>query len=163
MAADRATAGGATADRELRAEIRIGAQPDEVWHALADIRAWPGRSPELTAMLPLKPGGLRPGQWYVGLNRRKAVLWPTRNVIVEVAPGRTLVWDTRTSGARWIFELESTPGGTLLVHRRPVTRRLTLLSRVFARFALGGGTAHADELEHGMSETLRAIKHAVEG
>ncbi|MFI1566708.1 SRPBCC domain-containing protein [Streptomyces sp. NPDC020490] len=151
-----------TADRELRAEVRIAATPEKVWRALADVRAWPRRSPELQAMLPLKPGGLRAGQWYLGVNRRKAVFWPTRNVVVEVAPGRRLSWDTRTSGVRWIFELERVPDGTRLVHRRPVPARLTLLGRIFARFALGGEAAHADELENGMARTLAAIKRAVE-
>ncbi|MER6631819.1 SRPBCC family protein [Streptomyces sp. NPDC000987] len=151
-----------TADRELRAEIRIAASPEAVWRALADVRLWPRRSPELQAILPLKPGGLRAGQWYLGVNRRKAVIWPTRNVVVEVAPGRCLSWDTRTSGVRWIFELERVPGGTRLVHRRPVPARLTPLGRLFARFALGGEMAHADELETGMERTLAAIKRAVE-
>jgi hypothetical protein len=40
--------------------------------------------------------------------------------------------------------------------------KLTLLGRVFARFALGGELAHADELERGMSETLTAIKREAE-
>lgn len=151
-----------TADRELRAEVRISAAPEEVWRALTDVRDWPRRSPELQAMLPLKPGGLRAGQWYLGVNRRKAVFWPTRNVVVEVAPDRCLSWDTRTSGVRWIFELERVPDGTRLVHRRPVPARLTLLGRLFARFALGGEVAHADELENGMARTLAAIRRAVE-
>ncbi|MCH5671489.1 SRPBCC family protein [Streptomyces gilvus] len=152
----------AAAERELRAETLIAAPPEAVWRVLEAVRTWPRRSPELAAMLPLKPGGLRPGQWYVGVNRRRAVLWPTRNVITEVTPGRCLSWDTTTSGVRWIFELETTPGGTRLVHRRPVTGRLTLVGRVFARFALGGETSHAAELEHGMSQTLAAIKREAE-
>jgi hypothetical protein len=156
------TAARATADRELRVAARIAAPPEVVWSVLTDVRTWPGRSPELMAMLPLKPGGLRPGQWYIGVNRRKAVLWTTRNVVMEVVPGKCLSWDTTTSGARWIFEVESVPGGTRLVHRRPVTVRLTLLGRIFARFALGGEVSHAAELEHGMSQTLAAIKRAVE-
>ena len=57
-------------------------------------------------MVPLKPGGLRVGQWYLGINRRKAVVWPTRSVVAVLEPGRRLAWDTRSSGARWIWELE---------------------------------------------------------
>jgi uncharacterized protein YndB with AHSA1/START domain len=152
------------AERELRAEVGIAAPPEAVWRALADLRSWPGRSPELVALVPLKPGGLRPGQWYLGVNRRKAVVWPTRNVVVEVVPRQRLVWDTRTSGARWIFELEPDADGTRLVHRRPVSgRRLTLVSRCFARLLLGGEASHADELEGGMAQTLAGIRSAVEG
>lgn len=152
-----------TAYRELRAEIQIAAPPDTVWRAVADVSRWPERSPELQTILPLKPGGLRAGQWYLGVNRRKAVVWATRNVVLEAVPNWRLSWDTKTSGARWIFELEPTPGGTRLVHRRPVPGRMAPVGRVFARFALGGDESHADELERGMSETLASIKRTAEG
>ena len=32
----------------------------------------PDWSPELMKMMPLKRGGLRMNQWYLGINRRKA-------------------------------------------------------------------------------------------
>ena len=34
----------------------------------------PDWSPELVRMLPLKGGGMRRGQWYLGINRRKGVV-----------------------------------------------------------------------------------------
>ena len=83
-------------------------------------------------MVPLKRGGLRAGQWYLGINRRKAVVWPTRSVVAAVEPGRRLVWDTKSSGAQWIWELEAVEGGTRVVHRRPVPKAVTLLSKAFA-------------------------------
>jgi len=58
-------------------------------------------------MVPLKPGGLKLGQQYLGINRRKAVIWPTRSVVAVLEPEQALAWDTRSSGARWIYELES--------------------------------------------------------
>lgn len=151
-----------TADRELRAETTIDAAPDRVWATLTDLsrmRAW---SPELVGMVPLKRGGLRAGQWYLGINRRKGVLWPTRNVVVTLEPGRALAWDTRTSGSRWIYELSPEGTGTRLVHRRPVPRKLTLVSRAFAAVALGGTVHHADELEAGMTQTLARLKAEIE-
>ncbi|MBW8752154.1 MAG: SRPBCC family protein [Propionibacteriales bacterium] len=150
------------AARELRAETTIAAPPDQVWEALTDLRRMPGWSPELVRMVPLKPGGLKVGQHYLGLNRRKAVVWPTRSVVAAVEDGRSLAWDTRSSGARWIYELEPESGGTKVVHRRPVPRRITWLSRAFAPVFLGGNDAHADELERGMSRTLERLKAAVE-
>ncbi|HSX67484.1 SRPBCC family protein [Nocardioides sp.] len=150
-----------TADRELRAEVRIDATPDEVWAALTDFEKLAERSPELVRMVPLKRGGLREGQWYLGVNRRKAVVWPTRNVVKTVEPGRTLVWHTATSGATWINELEAVDGGTRLVQRRPVPR-LTFLSRITAGTVLGGGAQHADELEDGMATTLARLKAEIE-
>ena len=122
----------------------------------------PEWSPELVRMIPLKPGGLRVGQQYVGLNRRKAVVWPTRSVVAILDPGRTLAWDTRSSGARWIYELSPEGSGTKVVQRRPVPRGITLLSRAFAPVFLGGSDGHAEELEQGMAETLARLKAALE-
>jgi uncharacterized protein YndB with AHSA1/START domain len=151
------------ASRELRAEVTIAAAPETVWAALTDLRRMPEWSPELVRMVPLGRGGLRVGQQYVGVNRRKAVVWPTRSVVAAFEPGRTLAWDTRSSGARWIYELSPEGAGTKVVQRRPVPRRLTLVSRVFAPLFLGGSDGHADELEQGMAETLARLKAALEG
>jgi uncharacterized protein YndB with AHSA1/START domain len=149
-------------DRELRAETTIAASPEAVWQVLGDVRRMPGLAPELVRMIPLKPGGLRAGQWYLGVNRRKGVVWPTRSVVAAVDPARTVAWDTRSSGARWIWELSPDGTGTRVVHRRPVPERLTPLSRVFARAFLGGVGGHADELEAGMAESVERLKAAVE-
>ena len=154
-----------SADRELRVETEVAAPPERVWAVLTDLRRLPERSPELVRMVPLKPGGLRLGQWYVGLNRRRAVVWPTRNVVVGLDPGRVLAWETTSSGARWIWELAPAgPDGaaTRVVHRRPVPRRLTRLSAVFAAAFLGGAAGHADELEAGMAQTVDRLRAAVE-
>lgn len=148
--------------RELRAETLVDAPPERVWAVLSDLSRMPGWSPELVRMVPLRRGGLRVGQQYVGINRRKAFVWPTRNVVVEVEPARSLVWDTTSSGARWVWELAPAGEGTRVVHRRPVPRgRTTLLSRLVAPLLLGGADGHADELEQGMAATLERLKSAV--
>lgn len=152
-----------TAERELRAETTIAATPDEVWAVLTDFDRMSDWSPELLAMKPLLRGGLRLGQQYVGLNRRKAVVWPTRSVVAQLEPGRVIAWDTRSSGARWIWELAAAPGGgTHVVHRRPVPKKLTAVSGLFAGVLLGGAAGHADELEAGMATTVERLKAAVE-
>jgi uncharacterized protein YndB with AHSA1/START domain len=152
-----------TADRELRAENVIAASPEQVWATLADLTRMLEWSPELVRMLPLKRGGLRVGQWYLGINRRKYVVWPTRSVVAVLEPGKVIAWDTRTSGARWIYELTPDGAGTRVVHRRPVPQELTLVSRLFAPAFLGGSEEHADELEQGMARTLARLRAAVEG
>lgn len=151
-----------SADRELRAEAFVAADPDRVWSLLTDFSQMARWSPELVRMVPLKPGGLRVGQAYLGLNRRKAVVWPTRSVVAVLEPGRTLAWDTRSSGARWIWEVRAEGSGTRVVHRRPVPGALTAISRVFAPLFLGGSDAHADELEQGMAETVARLKASAE-
>lgn len=150
------------AARELRAEVTIAAPPTTVWAALTDLRRMPEWSPELLRMVPLKPGGLKVGQQYLGINRRKAVVWPTRSVVSALEPERRLAWDTRSSGARWIYELSPDGTGTRVVQRRPVPRRLTVVSKLFAPLALGGSDEHADELEQGMAQTLARLKTALE-
>ncbi len=150
------------AARELRAETTIAASPAEVWSVLTDLRRLPEWSPETLRMIALKPGGLQVGQQYLGLNRRKAVVWPSRNVVATLEPERALAWDTRSSGARWIFELSPDGAGTRVVHRRPVPTRLTALGKAFAGTMLGGGAVHADELEAGMAQTIARLKTAVE-
>jgi uncharacterized protein YndB with AHSA1/START domain len=150
------------ADRELRAETVIDAPPDKVWATLSDLRRMGEWSPEAVRMVPLKPGGLRLGQWYLGLNRRKGMIWPSRNVVTTLDPGISLAWDTKTSGARWIYDLAPEGSGTRVVHHRPVPKKLTLISRVFAPVALGGSEHHADELETGMAQTLSGLKAAAE-
>lgn len=153
-----------TADRELRVEDVVAAPPERVWAVLTDVANMARWSPETVRMVPLLRGGMRPGQQYLGINRRKAVVWPTRNVVADLVPGRMIAWDTRSSGARWIWELEAEGADrTRVVHRRPVPTRLTVMSKVFAGALLGGADSHADELEAGMATTLAGLKAAVEG
>jgi uncharacterized protein YndB with AHSA1/START domain len=156
MTADR------TPERELRAEATIAAPPGRVWSLVTDVSRMPEWSPELVRMLPLKRGGMRRGQWYLGINRRKGVVWPTRSVVAVLEPGRSVAWDTTTSGARWIWEVAPSGEGTHVVHRRPVPERQTLLSQVFARLFLGGVEDHADELETGMAATVQRLKAVAE-
>lgn len=151
-----------SADRELRAETVIDAPVQEVWSVLSDVSRMPEWSDELMKMLPLKSGGLRLNQWYLGVNRRKAVIWPTRSVVSALEPAAKLAWLTKSSGAEWIYELTPEGTGTRVVHRRPVPAGLTLLSKAFAPVALGGSEGHADELEVSMGRTLERIKAAVE-
>ena len=148
--------------RELRAEAVVAAPRAQVWEVLTDFTRMPAWSPELVRMTPLRRGGLRLGQQYLGINRRGPVVWPTRSVVCALAPGSLVAWDTRSSGARWIWELEDAEAGTRVVHRRQVPHDLTLGSRVVAPLLLGGSPEHADELEAGMATTLSRLRAEVE-
>lgn len=160
MSPDR-TPAPSPAARELRAERVVDAPVEVVWATVSDVARMGEWSPELVTMHALLPGGLRVGQQYLGINRRGPVVWPTRSVVAELEPGRLLSWDTRTSGARWVWELATTDDGrTRVVHRRPVPRGLTGLSRLAAPLLLGGTDAHADELEAGMARTVERMAAA---
>lgn len=157
------TQSSSAADRELVVSSTIDATPDRVWALLTDFSQMPSWSPELVRMVPLLRGGLRVGQQYVGINKRKAMVWPTRSVVAVLEPGRTLAWDTRSSGARWIWELAANDaGGTRVTHRRPVPDGLSRVSGIFAKAFLGGAEGHADELEAGMATTVERLKAAAE-
>lgn len=149
--------------RELSASVTIDASPEAVWAVLTDFSRMQEWSPETVRMIPVGRGSdVRVGRWYLGINKRGLVVWPTRNRLAEYEPPRTLAWDTVDSGARWIYELTQSGTGTLLTERRPAPRDLTGLSKAFAKLFLGGVDAHADELEDGMCETLIRIKAGVE-
>ncbi len=151
-------------ERELRAEVSVTASVDEVWQALTDLRRMPRWSPELVRMIPLRRGGLRVGQTYLGVNRRGAVVWPTRNVVRELVAQRSMAWDTPSSGARWIYRVEPAADGTTrLSLTRPVPGRVPATARAFTKLLLGGAGPHSDELEDGMRTTLRRIADEVEG
>lgn len=151
-----------TADRIIRSEIVVDAPPERVWQVLTDFSRLARVSPELIAMIPLKPGGLRVGQWYLGLNKRGAALWTTRNVIAELVPHRRIAWDTTTSGARWTYELTGVNASTRVTETRTIPRELTTVGRVYAALFLGGGAHHTDQLDADISETLAGLKHLTE-
>lgn len=154
---------GMDSARELRASLTVDASPQKVWDTVTDFSNLAAASPELVTMLAIGRGGPRPGQTYIGLNRRRLVVWPTRNRIRTVEPERELSWDTVTSGARWVFGLVERGDQTVLTLSRPVPGKLTALSNLFAKVLLGGAEGHADELDQGITETLRELKLRAEG
>ena len=145
----------------MTSDIVVPATPEQTWRMLTDFSNMVAASPELIAMAPIKRGGLRPGQWYLGLNRRGVVAWPTRNVISEVTPQRRLVWDTTTSGARWTYELVAEGAGTRVTETRTVPNGLTRTTRLFGGLFLGGDK-HADQLESDVSTTLTNLRRLAE-
>ncbi|MEO6510121.1 MAG: hypothetical protein ABIO16_03955 [Nocardioides sp.] len=86
-----------------------------------------------------------------------------RSVVADVVPERVLIWDTVTSGARWVWELSPEGTGTLVVHRRPIPRQVTRITRLYSRAFLGGVSRHADDLESDMALSVARLKAAVEG
>ena len=152
----------------VEASVEIAAAPEAVWEVLSDPRRMPEFSPELRRVfLPGRKsggnGGL--GQTIIGINRRKAVVWPTTSKIVRWEPGRAVAWKTRESGATWIYEIE--PGGdassptTCRVTARRELPAYTLGSKLMVPI-LGGATGHDEELAAGLATTLGRIKAAVE-
>ena len=104
----------------ISATVQMNASPEEVWKVVSDLARMPEFSPELRkAFVVGKPGV---GANIIGINRRKAVVWPTTSKVVRWEPGRAVAWKTRESGATWVYELEPTGGSTSVTGRRVLPR-----------------------------------------
>ncbi|MCX6395534.1 MAG: SRPBCC family protein [Propionibacteriales bacterium] len=147
-----------TAPLNVGATVEMNATPEAVWAVLSDLGRMPEFSPELRRAYVLgRPG---PGATIVGINRRKAVAWPTTSKVVRWEPNQAVAWRTRESGATWVYELTPTANGTAVTGRR-VLPAYTLGSRLMVPF-LGGATGHDEELNAGIAATLTRIKAVVE-
>jgi hypothetical protein len=123
------------------AGVEIDRSPEQVWSVLSDLARMPEFSPELRKAFVVGTPGL--GATIIGINRRKAVAWKTRE-----------------SGATWVYELEPTASGTHVTGRR-VLPAYTVPSKLMVPF-LGGAHGHDLELNAGIAATLQKIKAAVE-
>jgi uncharacterized membrane protein len=153
----------ATAPVPISASVEMAAPPGEVWRVVADLRRMPEFSPELRKVVPLR-GRQGIGQVVLGINRRKAVVWPTTSRVVRWEPGRAVAWHTRESGATWVYEIEpATVGGRpgSRVTARRVLPSYTLGSKLLTP-VLGGAAGHDHELADGLRTTLERIRAAVE-
>jgi uncharacterized protein YndB with AHSA1/START domain len=147
-----------TAPTPISTTVQIQASPEDVWRVVSDLRRMPEFSPELRkAFVVGKPGV---GANIIGINRRKAVVWPTTSKVVRWEPGRAVAWKTRESGATWVYELEATPTGTAVTGRR-VLPKFTLGTSLLGP-AIGGAEGHDAELAAGIRTTLERIRATVE-
>jgi hypothetical protein len=142
----------------ISATVEMNASTEAVWEVVSDLARMPEFSPELRKAFVLGEPGL--GANILGINRRKAVFWPTTSKVVRWEPGRAVAWKTRESGATWVYELEPTATGTTLTGRR-VLPRFTLGTSLLGP-AIGGAEGHDAELAAGIRTTLERIRTAVE-
>lgn len=143
----------------VAATVEIDATPEQVWAVISDLGRMPEFSPELRKAFVFGGPGL--GATILGINRRRAVVWPTTSKVVRWEPARAVAWKTRESGATWVYELEPTAHGTTVTGRR-VLSAYTVGSKLMVPF-LGGATGHDEELNAGIAETLNRVKVVVEG
>jgi hypothetical protein len=142
----------------ISATVEMKAGPEAVWNVVSDLARMPEFSPELRRAYVLGKPGL--GANIIGINRRRAVVWPTTSKVVRWEPGRAVAWKTRESGATWVYELEPTATGTKLTGRR-VLPRFTFGTSLLGP-VIGGAAGHDVELAHGIRTTLERIRTAVE-
>ncbi len=142
----------------ISATVEMNASTEAVWEVVSDLARMPEFSPELRKAFVLGKPGL--GANIVGINRRKAVVWPTTSKVVRWEPGRAVAWRTRESGATWVYELEPTATGTTVTGRR-VLPKFTFGTSFLAP-VIGGAEGHDAELAAGIRTTLERIRTVVE-
>jgi hypothetical protein len=142
----------------ISATVEMKARPDEVWRVVSDLGRMPEFSPELRKAFVIGKPGL--GTNIIGINRRKAVVWPTTSKVVRWEPGHAVAWKTRESGATWVYELEPAATGTTVTGRR-VLSKFTLGTTLLGP-AIGGAQGHDAELAEGIRTTLERIRATVE-
>ena len=147
-----------TDPQPISATVEIKASPDEVWQVVSDLRRMPEFSPELRKAFVIGTPGV--GANIIGVNRRKAVVWPTTSKVVRWEPGQAVAWKTRESGATWVYELEPTATGTSVTGRR-VLPKFTLGTSLLGP-VIGGAQGHDAELAEGIRTTLERIRSTVE-
>lgn len=146
------------APAQISATVVVDADPASVWEVLSDPARMPDFSPELRKVFVIGGPGL--GTRIIGINRRRAVVWPTTSRVVRFEPCRAVAWKTRESGATWVYELEESGSGTVVTGRR-VLPRFTIGTTLMAPM-IGGAAGHDAELAEGIQTTLERIKAAVE-
>ena len=89
----------------ISATVQMNASPEEVWKVVSDLARMPEFSPELRKAFVV--GGPGVGANIIGINRRKAVVWPTTSKVVRWEPGRAVAWNP--NGKPWAkYSSEST-------------------------------------------------------
>jgi uncharacterized protein YndB with AHSA1/START domain len=142
----------------ISATVQMNASPEEVWKVVSDLARMPEFSPELRKAFVLGRPGV--GANIIGINRRKAVVWPTTSKVVRWEPAKAVAWKVRESGATWVYELEPAEGGTKVTGRR-VLPKFTFGTSFLAP-VIGGAEGHDAELAEGIQTTLERIRTAVE-
>jgi uncharacterized protein YndB with AHSA1/START domain len=142
----------------ISSTVEIQAAPEAVWQVVSDLGRMPQFSPELRRAFVIGKPGV--GATIVGINRRKAVVWPTTSRVVRWEPARAVAWKTRESGATWVYELEPTITGTSVTGRR-VLPRFTIGTALLGP-VIGGAQGHDTELAEGIRTTLERIRETVE-
>lgn len=155
----------ATTD-ELQAAVEIEASPATVWSLITDVARMASWSPQVVRTVVLG-NPLREGTWFININHRGLLHWPTSARVVRFVPHTDFAFRVTENFTVWSFHLEPQAGPEGALHTRLTQRRETpngvsVLSKGLTRVALGGQKAFTAELQEGMEETLARVKTEAE-
>lgn len=146
----------------IEASIDIAAPPAAVWALVSDLRNMSRWSPQCRKTI-VRGGVMQQGTKMININRRGLLFWPTQAMVTEFVPERKIAFRIRENWTVWSFELSPTPdGGTRVVQRREAPKGISDVSVKLTNAVLGGVEDFTTELQQGMNQTLRKIKHDAE-
>lgn len=151
-----------TSVRSIENSIEIDAPPARVWEVVSEVRnatQWSSQAWKIFAL----GGRTTKGTWALNINKRGPIIWPTTSRVVEFEPGRRFANRITENTTVWVFELEPTAdGGTRLTERREVPSGLTFISRFLTDTVFGGQKSFTEEMDRGVSTSLKRIKTLAE-
>jgi len=142
--------------------IEIDATPDRVWAVVSDLARMGEWSPQCKKMI-IFGGPVKAGTRTLNINRRGALVWPTRAKVVAFEPEKELAFRITDNHTVWSYRLTPSATGTTLTESRTVAGgQTTKISSVLVDKVFGGNTSFESELSAGIRETLGKIKRAAE-
>ncbi|MEA3218535.1 MAG: hypothetical protein QOJ19_4691 [Acidimicrobiia bacterium] len=151
---------------ELHASRYVAAQAVAVYDLITDIGRMGEWSPENQGGEWLDgASGPAAGARFTGRNRRRAA-WTTTATVTEADPGRAftfVIGKVDRPETRWQYTFTPTGDGCQVSETCEILREPGLIGRFLTR--LGTGVAwskRADDLQHGMDETLRRLAATAE-
>ncbi|EGD53828.1 SRPBCC family protein [Gordonia neofelifaecis] len=142
--------------------IEIDASPEKVWSVVSDLRRMGEWSPQCKKMI-VFGGDVKLGTRTFNINRRGALVWPTRSKVVTFEPNKELAFRIAENNTVWSFRIEPTETGVRLHQSRTAKNGETSkLSSTLVDKVLGGEKPFEAELTAGIRETLGKIQRATQ-
>ena len=145
----------------LEEAIDVAAPPAKVWSLVTDLPRMSQWSPQVVRTIVRGPVQL--GTKAFNINRRGALVWPTRTKVVAFEPHREFAFRVKDNYTIWSFTLEPTGTGTRVTQRRRTPDGISDISIKLTKIAFGGQETFTQELREGMRQTLTRVKAESEG
>ncbi|MEU4452910.1 SRPBCC family protein [Nocardioides sp. NPDC023903] len=146
---------------DLEATTAINATPAQVWAAVTDLPRMASWSPQVVKTVVF--GQVREGTRFFNINRQGWKYWPTNAKVVRFTPHSDFAFRVAENTTIWSFQIDETPEGSLVTHRRETPDGISALSRSLTNAVLGGQEKFTEELRTGMATTLAKLKADLEG
>ncbi|MFT4200596.1 SRPBCC family protein [Gordonia sp. (in: high G+C Gram-positive bacteria)] len=152
----------AEATELIEASTDISASPEAVWAVVSDLRRMGEWSPQCRKMI-VRGNPIGVGTTTININRRGALVWPTRAKVVRYEPNKAIAWRVAENHTVWTYEIEPKGKGVVLTERREAPGgKTTAVSSTLVNALMGGREGFENELRVGMAESLGKIKRAAE-